>query len=117
MDKSHFEVPPEMRAFAEQSVNQAKKAFDGFIHAARQAANSADTQAHTARSGAKEVGDLAMGFAERNIAASFEFAQKLVKAKDVQEVMKLQSDYLKQQMTALSEQARDLGQKATKFGS
>jgi phasin len=117
VDKSNpnFEVPPEMRALAEKSVEQAKKAVDGFITAARHAASTADNQAHAARSGAKEVGDLAMRFAERNIASSFEFAQNLLRAKDLQEVMKLQSEYAKQQMSALTEQAKDLGQKATKM--
>jgi len=32
-----FEVPPEMRDFAEKSVEQARQAFDGFISAAQQA--------------------------------------------------------------------------------
>ena len=32
-----FQIPTEMRAFAEQSVAQARKAFDGFIQAANQA--------------------------------------------------------------------------------
>jgi phasin len=115
VDKSNFEVPPEMRAMAEKSVEQAKKAIDGFIAAARHAASTVDNQASAARFGAKEVGDLAMRYAERNIAASFEFAQSLLRAKDVQEVMKLQSDYAKQQLTVLAEQAKDLGQKASKM--
>jgi phasin len=115
VDKSNFEVPPEMRAMAEKSVEQAKKAIDGFIAAARQAASTVDNQASAARFGAKEVGDLAMRYAERNIASSFEFAQSLLRAKDVQEVMKLQSDYAKQQLTVLAEQAKDLGQKASKM--
>jgi len=115
VDKSNFEVPPEMRAMAEKSVEQAKKAIDGFIAAARHAASTVDNQASAARFGAKEVGDLAMRYAERNIASSFEFAQSLLRAKDVQEVMKLQSDYAKQQLTVLAEQAKDLGQKASKM--
>jgi phasin len=115
VDKTNFEVPPEMRALAEKSVEQAKKAFDGFIAAARHAASTAENQANSARFGAKEVGDLAMRYAERNIASSFDFAQSLLRAKDVQEVMKLQSDYVKQQMSVLSEQAKDLGQKAAKM--
>jgi phasin len=115
VDKSNFEVPPEMRAMAEKSVEQAKKAIDGFIAAARHAASTVDNQASAARFGAKEVGDLAMRYAERNIASSFEFAQSLLRAKDVQEVMKLQSDYAKQQLTVLAEQAKDLGQKANKM--
>jgi phasin len=114
MDKSNFEVPPEMRAMAEKSVEQAKKAIDGFIAAARHTASTAENQANVARSGVKEVGDLAMRFAERNIASSFDFAQSLLRAKDLQEVMKLQSDYVKQRMSALSEQAKDLGQKRPK---
>ena len=52
-----------------------------------------------------------MTFAEQNIANSFEFAQKLVRAKDIQEVMALQQEYLQSQMKAMSEQAKDLGQR------
>jgi hypothetical protein len=36
------------------------------------------------QAGAKEVGELAMGFAERNITSSFEFAQRLLQAKEPQ---------------------------------
>jgi hypothetical protein len=61
-----------------------------------------------ARSGAKDVGEKAMTFAQRNIMASFEFAQKLVRAKDVQEMMKLQTDYIQSQMQTLGEQAKEL---------
>ena len=43
---------------------------------------------------------------------SFEFAQKLVRAKDIQEVMALQQEYLQSQMKAMSEQAKDLGKAA-----
>ena len=55
-----------------------------------------------------------MGFAEQNITNSIEFAQKLVRAKDVQEGMALQQEYLQSQMKAMSEQAKDLGAQATK---
>ena len=104
-----FDVPPEMRAFAEKSVEQARQAFDGFISAAHHAVNTLEGQAQTARQGAKDVTDKAMTFAEQNVASSFEFAQQLVRAKDIQDVMKLQADYIKQQMQAFSEQAKELG--------
>jgi len=45
---------------------------------------------------------------------SFEFAQKLVRAKDIQEVMALQQEYLQSQMKAMSAQAKDLGSSASK---
>jgi hypothetical protein len=47
-------------------------------------------------------------FAEQNIASSFEFAQQLVRAKDVQDVLKLQADFIKRQMQALA--TRELGE-------
>jgi len=110
----NFDVPTQMRQFAEQSVEQARKAVDGFMTAAQKAVSTAETQAVTAQSGAKDVGAKVMGFAEQNIANSFEFAQKLVRAKDIQEVMALQQEFLKAQMQAMQAQTKDLGMAATK---
>jgi phasin len=110
-----FEVPPEMRELAEKSVAQAKQAFDGFIAATQQAVGTAETQVKTIQTGAKQTGELALTFAERNVAASFEFAQKLLHAKDAQEVTALQTAYVKSQLSTLTEQARELGQQATKM--
>jgi phasin len=110
----NFDVPTQMRQFAEQSVEQAKKAVDGFMTAAQKTAAAMETHAATAQSGAKDVGQKAMAFAEQNIANSFEFAQKLVRAKDVQEVMALQAEFMKAQMQAMSSQAKELGSTATK---
>ncbi len=110
--QDHFEIPQDMRAFAEKSVAQAKQAFDGFMSAAHQAVNTFEGQAETARKGAKSVAEKAIGFAERNVTTSFEFAQQLVKAKDVQEVLKLQADFVRNQMQVLAEQAKELGESA-----
>ncbi len=112
---ANFEIPAEMRAFAEKSVEQAKLAFDTFISAAQQAVSTAETQAASARTGAKEAGELAMRFAERNVASSFEFAQRLLHAKDFKEVTALQADYVKSQIAALTEQAKELSKQATKM--
>ena len=50
-DQNQFEIPQDMRAFAEKSVTQAKQAFDGFMSAAHQAVNTFEGQAETARKG------------------------------------------------------------------
>lgn len=112
---SSFEIPAEMRAFAEKSVEQAKQAFDTFISAAQQAVSTVENQAGSARTGAKETSELAMRFAERNIASSFEFAQRLLHAKDFQEVTALQAEYVKSQMAALTDQAKELSKQASKM--
>jgi phasin len=107
----NFEVPPDMRAFAEKSVAQAREAFDGFIGAARKAAEQAQTTAATAQSSAKDMTQLTMSFAERNIASTFEFAQKLARAKDANEILALHADYVKRQMDALSDQAKEISRR------
>ena len=109
-----FDVPPEMRAFAEKSVEQAKHAFDGFLSAAHNAVNAFEGQAETARKGAKDVTEKAMTFAERNITSAFAFAQELVQARGVEDVLRLQADYIKRQMEVLTEQARELGESTSK---
>jgi phasin len=114
-DIKAFEVPAEMRKLAEQSVEQARQAFDGFMSAANNAVSDMETRANSARSGAMEVGARAMSFAQRNITSSFDLAQRLVKAKDVQEVMKLQTEYIQSQIEALNTQAKELGEAASKM--
>jgi phasin len=110
-----FAIPNEMRAFAEQSVAQARKAFDGFLQAANQAMGQFEGQALAARSTANEIAHKSMSYAEQNVAATFDFAQKMMQAKDAADVMRLQSEYLSRQMQTISAQVQELGQSAAKI--
>ena len=110
-----FAMPNEVRAFVEQSVAQARTAFDGIVQAANQAVAQWQGQAQAARAGASEIAHKSMAYAEQNMAATFDFAQKLMHAKDPTEVMRLQSEYLSRQMKTLSTQAQELGQSAAKI--
>src|SRR3569832_2463857 len=111
-----FDMPGEMRAFAEKGLEQARTAFDAFVTAAQQAATVSLLLVLSAQSGAREIGQLALRFAERNISSSFEFAQKLMHAKDAAEVASLHADYVRSQMAALNDQAQELGRQAGKMG-
>lgn len=104
-----FEIPVEMRNMAEQSVVQARQAFDGFMHATQQALSKMEEQASAAHGGARDTSEKIMGFAEQNVATSFDFAQRLVRAKDVDEMMRIQAEFVQSQISALSEQAKELG--------
>jgi phasin len=112
---TRFDIPADMLALAEKSVEQAKQAFDVFISAAQHAVSTAETQAATAQAGAKQVGELAMGFAERNIASSFEFAQKLLQAKEPKDMMAMHAEYVNTQIAALTDQAKELAKRAAKM--
>jgi phasin len=109
-----FEIPAEMRAVAERNVEQARVAFNNYIQAAQEAVSSFEQRVAAGQVGAKDVSRKAMSYAERNVAAAFEFAQKLVHAKDIQDVIRIQGEFVQAQMQALSEQAKDLGEAATK---
>ena len=105
-----YEIPTEMRDFAERSVAQARKAFEGFMGAVQKTATAIEPAAsNPALSGAKDVSTKAVTFAESNVNAAFDLAEKLVHAKDVQEVLALQTEYLKAQMEAIQAQAKELG--------
>ncbi|MGH6771181.1 MAG: phasin family protein [Xanthobacteraceae bacterium] len=111
----NFDIPPEMRAFTEKSVEQAQQAFEGFMSAARHTVGSMEDRAALARQSAKDVGQAAMTFAERNIASSFEHAQRLVRARNVEEMLKLHADHVKNQMQSLAEQAKNLGEQTSEI--
>src|SRR5690348_5963888 len=114
---SSFEIPAEMRRLAETSVAQAKQAFDGFISAAQQAVSRVESQTAVAQAGATDMSRKAMTFASQNMAASFAFAQRLAQARDVEEVMRLQADFLRSQMQTHAQQAQELGASFTQAAS
>ena len=64
--------------------------------------------------GGAELSSKVLGYAERNVASTFEFAQRLVQVKDVQDLAKLQMEFIQSQMQAMTEQAKDLSETATK---
>lgn len=111
MNKSSFgyNVPNEMREMAEKSVDQAKKAFDGFVGAASKAVEAAESHAVHAQVQSRDLAKKAIGYAEQNVSAAFDLAQKLVHAKDVEDVVRIQSEFLKSQMSALQTQMTDIG--------
>lgn len=107
-DKTAFEIPEQMRALADKSVDQAKKAFDDFMGATVKAVEKSETSAKTLQSGARDVNRQALAFLEANVAASFDFAQKLVRARSVEELSQIQQEFLKTQVEAAQSQGKDM---------
>jgi phasin len=105
-----FEIPKEMRSMAEASFDQARKTFENFLASAQQTTAKIEDQGATVRAGAKDIGAKAVSYAEKNVQASLDYAEKLLHAKDLAEVMRLHSEYVQNQMRALAEQASEMGQ-------
>jgi phasin len=104
-----FEVPDEMRDFANKSVEQAKRAFDSFMGATQEATTNLKGSAENMQRNAADATHQVVGYAEQNVKAAFDHAQALVKAKGFDEVMALQTEYLRKQMAAMQEQMKAMG--------
>lgn len=109
MTENKFEFPKEMRAMAEASFDQARQAFEKFMTNAHTTAASLENRGESVRASAKDVSAKAISFAEQNVAASLDHAQKLLHAKDLADIMRLQSEYVQTQMKSLADQASEMG--------
>jgi len=108
--RERFEIPKEMRSMAEASFDQARQAFEKFLANAQQTAGTIEERGATVRAGAKDISSKAISYAEKNVQASLDFAQSLLHAKDLTEIMRLHSEYVQAQMRVLAEQASEMGQ-------
>lgn len=108
-DKPSFEIPPELRDFAEKNVEQARVAYDQFMDFIGKAMGAWANAPGTAEmTGFKAVQEKAVAFAKENAERSFALASELARAKDVQEVLTLQARYAQTQMQTFGIQAQQL---------
>ncbi|MFB9266953.1 phasin [Bradyrhizobium erythrophlei] len=101
MIEPKLEVPAELRDLAEKTIDQAERAFGMFFDAA--------SKSMTAMPGSgTEISKQALSFTEQNMKAAFEHARKLVHATDLQEAMRIQSEFLRSQFTNAGEHMRQI---------
>jgi len=110
-------VPNELRDFADRSVEQARKAFDGFIGVVNDAIDGQAREASGAPVPVAHLSRLAVGFAERNVLGAFELAHNMVRARDLAQVLELQREFLDVQMKALQSQMRALEGAGAAYGT
>jgi phasin len=107
-DLKSFEVPNEMRELAEKSVEQARTAFDKFLDAARRTTSTASNAAEVTRTTVGGMTSQGFEYAEQNVNAALDFAKQLVRAKDAQEAMQLQADFVRKQFSTMQSQAKEM---------
>ncbi|GJD35248.1 phasin [Methylobacterium aerolatum] len=107
MQTPNFEIPTEMRDFAEKSVDQARTAVGTMMANAIKTSEQMQTAGHTFQSTFSAA--IAKGFdhAQNNANAAFDYAQKLVRTKDLREAFEVQSEFMRSQFTALQTQAKE----------
>jgi hypothetical protein len=92
--RERFEIPKEMRSMVEASLGQTRRALEKLLAGAQQTAGSIEERGETVRAGAKEIGAKAISCAEKNVQTSLDHAEKLLRAKDLSEVMRMHTEYI-----------------------
>jgi hypothetical protein len=100
------EIPPELRELAEKNIEQAQAAYGQFMDFLTQAIGASSK----ASSEFRVVQERAIQFARENADRSFSLGRELARAKDVQEVLRLHSQFMQTQMQSYALQTQELGQ-------
>jgi phasin len=106
-----FEIPQQLRELAEKNVEQARIAYAQLMDAMAQAMGmwARALPSNETTSGFKVLQERAIRFAKQNAEAGFALANELANAKDIQDVLALQSRYAQTQMQNYALQAQELG--------
>jgi phasin len=112
-----FEVPEQMRAFAEKGVSQARDNYAKFKDVAESHNGTVEAVFSTASKGASEYSAKLMEIMKANTTASLDFAQALIGVKSPSEAMELWSSHAKSQFETFTANAKELAELAKKVAT
>jgi hypothetical protein len=108
------EQAEKMREMAQTTLDKARDAVSKYMAESQKIREKADSSIRASYSTAKEMNEKAVAFAEANVIAGFELAQRLLQAKDPQEMGLVYQNHLKEQMEKLNAQFRELASLTSK---
>jgi hypothetical protein len=100
----------DLSAATKQTMEQMSGAVDTYFDYLRKTISSAP-------SGGTEFGEKVKDYAEKNISATHEFIKQLSQAKDFQDVLRIQTEFMQSQLNAFGEQTKTLGEAFTKVAA
>lgn len=103
-----FEVPEQMRAFAEKGVSQARESYAKFKDVAESSNGTIEAVFTSAGKGASEYSAKVMDIMKTNTAASLDFAQELVSVKSLPQAMELLTAHARKQFESFTAQSKEL---------
>ena len=109
-------VPEAVRALAENNIAQARQMYERSKDALEAVLASWERSFDAASQGAAAINRKVIEITQRNINSGFEYAKNLAGAKNLAEVMELQTAYWRKQLSTLGAQAeemRDLSSQVT----
>jgi phasin len=112
-----FQMPEQMRAFAEKGVSQARENYSKFKDAAETHNGTMEAVFSTATKGATEYSSKLLEMAKANTNAGFDFMQSLMGVKSPSQAMELFAGFAKTQVETLTGQTKELAEMGQKIAS
>src|SRR5471032_3051338 len=112
-----FEVPEQMRAFAEKGVSQARDGYAKFKDAAETHNGTIEAVFTTASKGASEYSAKLMEIMKANTSATLDFAQELIGVKSPSEAMELWTSHAKKQFETFTASTKELAELSQKVAT
>ncbi|MFL6791560.1 MAG: phasin [Bradyrhizobium sp.] len=112
-----FEVPEQMRAFAEKGVSQARDNYAKFKDAAETHNGTMEAVFTTASKGAGEYSAKLIEFLKANTTSTLDFAQELFAVKTPSEALELWASHTRKQFETFSAQAKELAELGQKVAT
>jgi len=98
-----------VRAAAEKTVEQARKAFDDMMGLAQRTVSNLESNGSQMRGHVRDMTRETLDFAGASAEAAFALVERLTRARNPEEAVQLQKAFLEAQMERLGRQARSLG--------
>ena len=112
-----FEVPEQMRAFAEKGVSQARDSYAKFKDAAETHNGTMEAVFTNDSKGASAYSAKLVEFMKANTTTSLDFAQELFGVKSPAEALELWTSHTRKQFETLSAQAKELAELGQKVAT
>jgi hypothetical protein len=97
----------DLNEMAKETMGQAQRSMENYLNFF-QKSMSASSWAGT------ELNKKVVEYAQQSVSSALEFAKKLTQAKDLLDLLRIQTEFFQEQLKSLTEQTNDLSETATK---
>jgi len=112
-----FQLPEQVRAFAEKGVSQVRESYSKLKDAAETHNGTIEAMFSSVSKGASDYSAKLLDIAKTNTSANFDFAQGLAAAKTLPEAFEMWTAHAKKQLEVLTGQTKELAELTQKVAT
>lgn len=112
-----FEIPEQVRAFADKGVAQAREQYAKFKDVAENNNSAIETAVGVASKGTSDYSTKLLGFFQANTFAAFDLAQQLVGVKSLSQAADVWGTHARKQVETFTSQSQELAELSRKVAA